>query len=394
MKLIKIKTVFIKELRDTIRDRSTIFTVILLPLVIYPLMFLGMGLLLGRQSLKEEGKISQIAVQNNAAPPRLIELIEADKKLKITNNTNPQSALNGGKIQAVINISEDSESSGNARTKLSVLYDASSRNSKVAMDRLRGLFEKYRHQLIIDRLIQSRMDTIIINPFQTDFQNIASSQKMGGFLMGTIIPYMIVMLICIGAVYPAMDITAGEKERKTIETLLVSNISRNEIVTGKMLTVITLGLVTAVLGLMSLALTILSGLSVFSVNKIQTSLSISPGAVAFSLLTLIPTAIVIVSVMLMIGSYARTVKEGSAYGSYFMMAVIMLAMGSMVPMEASSNLFAIPILNTALCQKELLMGVFNWQHIMLAVLTSSFLACISVGITVAIFKQESVLFRS
>jgi sodium transport system permease protein len=357
-------------------------------------MFLGMGFLMGKQAAKEQGSLSKIAVLNSAAFPGMIELINADRHVRIEKVADYHKALNEGQIQAVIDVSKVNLISEVTKNSIAVIYDASNRNSKIAKDRLQKLLDEYRHQLSVKNLIQNGVDTTLINPFKTDFQNIASRSKMGGFLMGTIIPYMIVILICIGSLYPAMDITAGEKERKTIETLLVTNIGRNEIVFGKLLTVITLSLATTVFGLISLTLTIMSGVSVFSVGKIQTSLSVSPGGIAFSLLTLIPTAVVISSAMLMIGSYARTVKEGSNYGSYFMMAIIMLAMVSMTPMEATNNLFAIPVLNTALCQKELLMNVFNWHHIALSVFTSGILALLAAGLTVALFNQEKILFRS
>jgi len=77
-----------------------------------------------------------------------------------------------------------------------------------------------------------------------------------------------------------------------------------------------------------------------------------------------------------------------------MMAVIMLSMVSMTPLEPPPQLFLVPVLNTALCQKELLMGVLNWGHLAAAILTTSLLAAIAVGVAVGLFSQERVLFRS
>lgn len=393
MKRNKILTVFHKEFRDTFRDKSAIFSVLVLPLVIFPAIFISMGLLIGQQTKKEERRIANVSMTGGFCDSILLATLKADPKIVLTELPDPVKELGKGAIQAVLQF--DGGSPGeDGRPAITVLYLESNRNSVVAQKRIKQVFEVYQQKIIVDRLARQGIDTMLVLSVPVSYKNVASAKNMGGFLMGMLIPYMIVMLICVGALHTAMDITAGEKERKTIETLLVSNISRNQIVTGKLLTAIAMGLITAFSGILSLGLTALSGISIFSARTTQTNLSFSPGALAFSFLAIIPTAILLSALLLLIGSFARTVKEGSAYGSYFLMAVLMLAMGSMTPMDPSPKMFVIPVLNTALCQKELLMGIVNWAHIGMTVLTTSLLAVIAVGITVGLFSQERVLFRS
>jgi sodium transport system permease protein len=393
MKRNKILTVFHKEFRDTFRDKSTIFSVLVLPLVIFPAIFISMGLLIGQQTKKEERRISQVSIAGGYCDSILLATLKADPKIVLAELPDPVKELEKGAIQAVLQFNGE-KSDDNRCPAITVLYLESNRNSLVAQKRIKQVIEVYHQKNVRDRLIRHGIDTMLLRSSPVSYKNVASAKSMGGFLMGMIIPYMIVMLICVGAIHTAMDITAGEKERKTIETLLVANISRNQIVAGKLLTAIAMGLITAFSGLLSLGLTALSGISLFSARTTQTNLSFSPGALVFSFLAIIPTAVLLSALLLLIGSFARTVKEGAAYGSYFLMAVLMLAMGSMTPMDPSPKMFAIPVLNTALCQKELLMGILNWAHIGMAILTTSLLAVIAAGITVGLFSQERVLFRS
>jgi len=326
----KTMIVFRKELRDAFRDRSTIFSVLVLPLVIYPVMFIGMGLLLADQRQGEERRVAQVAV------------------------------------------------SGQPR------------------DQLRQLLETYQHRLVAEQLGRRGLDTMLLSPLLVEYRNVASAQRMGGFILGMILPYMIMMLVMVGALHPAIDITAGEKERRTIETLLVCDIDRRQLVAGKLLTAVVMGLVTALMGLCSLGLTVLSGVSILTsgAQRAELALAVSPAGMALAFLTLLPAAVLLASLLLALGCFARSVKEGNSYAQYFMMAVIMLSMVSMTPLEPPRQLYLVPVLSTALCQKELLMGTFNWGHIALSVAANSLLAAVAVGVAVGLFSQERVLFRS
>ncbi|HTY08129.1 MAG TPA: ABC transporter permease subunit, partial [Candidatus Edwardsbacteria bacterium] len=267
----KAMIVFRKELRDAFRDRSTIFSVLVLPLVIYPVMFIGMGLLLAGQRQGEERRVAQVAVTGEPRDQRLLALLRAEPKLALVELPQPRQLLQDGDIQAII---EFSPAGRDGRSPLAVLYDEASRGSGVARDRLRQLLETYQHQLVAEQLGRRGLDTLLLSPLPVEYRNVASPQKMGGFILGMILPYMIMMLVMVGALHPAIDITAGEKERRTIETLLVCDIDRRQLVAGKLMTAVVMGLVTALMGLCSLALTVLSGVSILTSGAQRSELAL------------------------------------------------------------------------------------------------------------------------
>jgi sodium transport system permease protein len=384
--------VFRKELRDAFRDRSTVFSVLVLPLVVYPLMFVGMGLLFGMQRQGEERRVTRLAVDGGPRDPRLLDRLRAEPKIAVVDLPEPRRLLEQGAVQAVLEFREPA----GGRLRLTVHYDEASRGSDVARGRIRAALDAHQHRLVAERVQARGLDTMLLAPLAAEYRNAASPQKMGGFVMGMIIPYMIMMLVMVGALHTAMDTTAGEKERRTIETLLASNIGRRAIVAGKLLTAVTMGLITALIGLCSLGLTVLSGVSIFSggARHAGLALAVSPAGMLLSFLTVLPSAVLLASLLLALGCYARSVKEGNSYAQYFMMAVVMLAMVTVTPMEPPPALFLVPVLNTALCQKELLMGIVNWGHIGPAVLTTGLLAALAFVFAVAFFQREEVLFRS
>lgn len=388
----KTLVVFRKELRDAFRDRSTVFSVLVLPLVIYPVMFLGMGLLFGMQRQGEERRVTQLAVGSGPRDQRLLDRLRTEPKIAVIDLPEPRRLLEEGAVQAVLEFGDPVA----GRLSLTVLYDEASRGSEVARGRIRAVIDAYQHQLVAERVQARGLDTMLLAPLSVEYRNAASPQKMGGFVMGMIIPYMIMMLVMVGSLHTAMDITAGEKERRTIETLLVSSIGRQAIVAGKLLTAVAMGLVTALIGLCSLGLTVLSGVSIFTsgARRADLALAVSPAGMLLSFLTVLPSAVLLASLLLALGCYARSVKEGNTYAQYFMMAVVMLAMVTVTPMEPPPALFLVPVLNTALCQKELLMGIVNWGHIGPACLTTGLLAALAFVFAAAFFQREEVLFRS
>ena len=126
-----------------------------------------------------------------------------------------------------------------------MLYDEAEMKSKFAKDRVEELLIEFKDQTVHRRLAQRDISIEILTPFSINLNNVAPIQKMVGKELGLILPYLIIIMCFMGAMYPAIDLAAGEKERGTLETLLVSPASRGEFVVGKYLVVLTTGIVAA-----------------------------------------------------------------------------------------------------------------------------------------------------
>jgi len=248
----------------------------------------------------------------------------------------------------------------------------------------------------------------LARPYDIARQNVAPPEKVGGAMFGGIIPYIIVLLCFTGAMYPAMDLTAGEKERGTLETLLASPVPRSAIVYGKFFVVLTSALSTVILaGLSTLVSLPLSGWLIGGMVKGAAATAgagaaatgvmpqINPLGFLVSLGMVVPVAILFAAVLLAVSVFARTYKEAQSYAGPMIMVVIMPTVAAMLPgVELNLGLSLIPILNVSLVSKELVSGTFNPVHLAVIFGSSCVYAAAALAFATQLFKRESVLFRT
>ena len=201
-----------------------------------------------------------------------------------------------------------------------------------------------------------------------------------------------------GAMYPAMDLTAGEKERNTMETILSSPISRTHLVLGKFLLVLTASLATAALSVTSM------GLSSWVIQQLQSAaapgesglqIKIGLTAVLSVFVVALPLAVLFSAALLTISLFAKSYKEAQSYLSPLMVVVIVPAIAAILPgVELTPRLSLIPILNVSLLCKDLVAGTYHWNAIALIFLSTCIYAAAAIFIAIKMFQRESVLFRS
>ena len=233
----------------------------------------------------------------------------------------------------------------------------------------------------------------------------APPEKVGGNAFGGFIPYFIIILCFTGAMYPAMDLTAGEKERGTMETLLCSPVRRLNIVLGKFLMVLTASVTTIFLSILSMAASAAIGMMSFGGSAGPAAAgakaagnaipSIDPLGLVGVVAMVAPVAVLFAALLLAISLFAKSYKEAQSYVSPLIIVIIMPAMLATLPgIELSAGTALIPILNLSLVCKEMLSGVWHWNFIGLIFGSSSLYAAIALTLAVKMFNREDVMFRA
>jgi len=392
-----VRLIYCKEILGAIRDRRTLISMIVIPLFFYPLLFLGIGYftLMGQE--KSEALPSLVAVVEDDTAPRLIEKLEQDEKIKLVHlKENEEEALKAGEIYLLIEIPESFDIEKDQENDRSIIihYDSTIQRSQIARKRVTAVIEDYRQQMIRERLEQIGLNPDYIQLAQEEWLDVASEERKIGIILGMILPYIIIILIFVGAMHSAVDITAGEKERGTMATLLVSQLSRLEIVLGKYFTVMTISATSMLLGLIGLSIAFLTpvyALGELSLIKAKFSLSLF----FLFFLVLAPLVGLASAILLLIGIFARNSKEASTYVTPIYMSAIFLGMISLSQgMELAEPMFFIPILNNSFTFKELLMGTIHWRHILSTLTSNMVIALLALLAAAKLFKKESVLFRS
>ena len=396
--------IYAKEIIDILRDRRTLVSMILVPILLFPLLIGGMGALMGSQVEKMKRREYSIAIIGEEYAPGLLASLQENGQFQIYDFIDDldlaRDWLDDKTILVVVNIPEGFESQlrlffageGTAPV-LELIADLSDMESEIASNTLKYLVTEYRRSIVSEELQNRGLRADMTEPFSIAPVNVASAEKMGGFVAGMILPYIVIILTLLGAMYPAVDLTAGEKERGTLETLLISPVGRMEMVLGKFLTVITASMATAILAIISMSVTMSCGLMELEEGM---KFSISIGSILSIFFMMIPLSMLFSALLMSIAVFARSYREAQTYISPLMIVVILPAMVSYIPgIEMTFKLAITPVVNVALILKEMLtdIGSVDPSMVLLTFISTLIYASIAVWIVFRQFQRESVLFR-
>lgn len=404
MALKNVGIVYRKELTDSLRDRRTLISTLLVPLLLFPVLSVGFGALAVTLVKKAEEETPRVMVLGGTDAPGVLEALRTSKKIEMVPATPDwKDKIINKEIRAAIAIPDGFEASlaqQNPQTIEIYKYEGELKSS-ISADAVERILKAYRDKVIEARLDANFVPSSILTPFRVKQDNVAPLEKVGGAAFGGIIGYMVILLCLTGGMYPAMDLTAGEKERGTMETILSSPISRLDLVLGKFFLVLTASLVTAALSVLSM------GVSFWGMQQLKAmDIAKNPDAAAMQLqirlpavlsvfLMALPLAVLFSAGLITISLFAKSYKEAQSYISPLMILVIIPAVAAMLPgVELTAKLALIPILNVSLLCKELVTGTYHWNFIALIFSSTCVYAAIALFLAVKMFQREDVLFRS
>ena len=406
MKFSQVIIVYRKELLDTLRDRRTLISMIVVPLLLFPVLTIGFGALAAKLVQKARQEASAIMILGAEHAPTLAATIRKQDGFEVVPPAEDYVArINDKKLRAAIEFPPQFEESLEAnpnppdsgeRPTGKLYHYTGEMRSQFALRDLQRILRVYRDQLVEARLAGRGLSPDVLEPFESKEENVASPEKVGGNVLGGLLPYFIIILCLTGAMYPAIDLSAGEKERGTIETILASPVGRTELVLGKFLMVLTASLTTAALSLGSFAVT-LSAAAEFTQRMSRAGLPfvISAKGVAMVFLMVLPLAVLFSAALLALALLARSYKEAQSYLQPLMIVAILPAIAAMLPgVELNAKLALIPILNVSLVSKEILTGNYPWELIGLIFASTCVYAAAALFVAVRQFQRESVLFRT
>jgi len=425
-----IRLIFLRELRDQLRDRRTLFAVVVLPLLLYPL--LGVLIFQVQQFLKEHTSKIRIVTADDLPPqPRLldggklaaefgdprhieIEIVPSSKSFDDIRSQSqadialglcdavvyfpPDFAQQLARIRAGNDKREDKPEDASPETQ--IIFDAARDKSRVAQQRIESILLHWRNSLGESNLEASNVSAIAARPFNLKQTDVAPAVRRRVALWSKILPFILMVWALTGAFYPAVDLCAGEKERGTLETLMTSPAARQEIVCGKLLTVMTFSMATAILNLASMLATgafIVSQIQRMGAARIPLDISAPPiSALLCLLLALVPISALFSALSLAIAAFARSSKEGHYYLVALLMLSLPLMMLSIVPgAELDLGFSLIPLTGLLLWLRAFIEGqYFDVLRFSLPVLGMTALCCFfAIRWAVSQFNNESVLFR-
>jgi sodium transport system permease protein len=382
-------TIFLKELRATLRDRKTLISAVLLPAIAIPLLMLGVTKLQKMLNDKENAKKLSVALIN--VNPALREALK-DTSINYRTDVSLAAAKDSvakEQFDAAISLTPSADSL--APDEVSLLY----KSTNLSVERrMTTLLDAYKDARIRQGLQKRNLDESLLMPVVIRPVDVASAKEQIGLLAGGFLPYMFLLFCYMGCLYPAIDLVTGEKERGTIETLLTVPVSRFHILLGKMLCVSTTGVVAALMTIMGLfvSLHFMTDIPKEILTTIEDILSLRFILMLFAML--IPLSLFFAGLLSAIVVRASTFKEAQSYATPLMFVIIIPAMIALMPgMKLSWNTAFIPILNLALATKEIIAGTIQSGMYIAIVASLIVLAILAILLSVRQFSNEKNILK-
>jgi sodium transport system permease protein len=438
MRWVNIKWIFLREIRDQLRDRRTIFAILVLPVLMYPLM--GMMFLQITQFVQEHPtKVLLIGTANLPDDPKLIEeehfsgeYCDSQERLLLDltiepeqQEVNPEAAraaaeklIRSGDYNLVVEFPngftgqlekfyQQVDASRNKQEDQQlvtipsprIFVDSTDDKSGIARRRVEKILNQWREEIIERVFSAGNMPLAASRPFELEELDIAREESRRVAVWSQLVPYLILLWSLVGAFYPAIDLCAGEKERGTMETLLSSPAGRGEIVAGKLLTIMTFSSTTSLLNLASI------GFTGFLITSQMTSMSPGLGeqfgappliTLLWMLVILIPVSLFFSGLTLAVASFARSTKEGQYYLAPLMLISLPLLTLTMLPsVDLTLGTSLIPITGAMLLLEALLEAEYAMalQYALPVLGMTCFCCFLSIRWAIYQFNSESVLFR-
>tara|TARA_B100001564_G_scaffold359855_1_gene383423 strand:+ start:1638 stop:2831 length:1194 start_codon:yes stop_codon:yes gene_type:complete len=393
-----IVSIFKKELIDVLRDRRTLMFMVVIPILITPLLVIGSIKFQEYQNKKSEEKILKIAFINDSEDIFTKQLLSDQKGVKIIEGVpldSIESYIKSDSLQGGLYLGKGflKKIKTNSSGDVKIYYKSSDLMSK-SKKRMQAALDIYKEKIIAERLEQLNVDGQILVPITITNIDMATAKETLGKAIGGFIPYVLVMFIFLGAMYPAIDLGAGEKERGSLETLLSSPATKFEITMGKLFVVSLTGIVSGLVSVLGISS------SLFFIDKIPLQIQetilelINPFMISSIIILMIPIAIFFASMLLSISFYARSFKEAQSLMGPLNMVIIVPLFLSLGPgMEMDHATALMPLINVGLLTKEILAGSVELIYFIETLFSLLFCAAIGIWFSVFWFKKENTIFR-
>lgn len=377
-----------KELLDLSRDRRTLVLTVLLPIFLYPGLLLLMSTIIaaGTQRLKNE----PLSVALVGAPAKELLLLRAPPKTSwvFIEREEVEQQLADKRIAAAVEAPPETkrllETDGQAVVR--VLYTKRFDRSVEALDRLKPVLESLNAQTLAVRLAEKELEAGFVQPLKLEAVDLDFQKDLGPLLASRLLPTVLLVMLLIGAMYPAVDLTAGERERGTLETLFVSAVRPLDVMVAKYLTVSAAALLSALANLAAMALTFRAGLTL---GPAPVNFSLSGTQLLLMLSCMVPTALLMAGLALAVASIARTFKEGQSLMTPLMLAGMTPALLSQMPgVELTDVTALVPLLNVALLIKAAVLGNVTFTQVVLTAVSVLLCALLALFAAARAFRRE------
>jgi sodium transport system permease protein len=397
-----------KEILSTLRDTRAIVSNLVIPLVLLPVMMLGLPLLLGGLFQRETTTVTELAVQGLAElPAELVALAEAQNAV-LVDVADALAAVQGDAYSAGMVVAPGFAAAIDAGRPAEVTIVAKTGNLRGELNagKLRAAVDGYTQSLVAERLRGAGLDPAVLRPIAVATADASTQAERSSGQLAWLIPFFIAIWTLTGGQMTAIDATAGEKERGTLEVLLVAPVRRTEVVFGKFLAVMTFGLSAAVMAILGFVLggTVLRRIFLPMIgdgggeiaSMMGGSLTITPATIGLLLVSALLLAAVVAALLLTVTLFARSFKEAQTYVApmSFVLLIPAIALQFRDLIGTGESVYWIPVYNVMVLMDDVVKGSVTLAAVGATWLVMLALIAVLLAFANASFRREDVLFRT
>jgi sodium transport system permease protein len=399
-----VRALYGREVRSALRERSVVVNSILLPILLYPVLLWVQFTAMAFVSGLSESAPSRIAILDPPADhPTLVDSLAsgagmAGEVLASASLDPLLDDLERGDLDAVLVFSPPRPDGRALPDNFSVEahFDRSVDRSVRALARIEAVVDDYRQGWIAEEATQLGIARSALARFEIESTNVSTDEALGGAILGLMLPLFLVVAVALGCLVPAVDTTAGERERGTWETLMVTQASRASVVTSKYMYVASFGAAAGMLNVTAMTLALGPVMAPLQANggddAARFAVSLSPASVAVMIGAAALLALFFAAAMMLLASFARSFKDGQAMVTpVFYLALLPMLLGQQSDRSLTTGLAAIPVANIAMGVRDAVNGVFIWPALALTVVVTLLLVWIFIALARWVLGFEDFL---
>lgn len=388
-----IRAVFTKEVRENLRQRRTVLGALLYGPLMGPLFFAVMLTVMISMHENNAHKPLEIPVAGASNAPNLIADLKGAGLVPMPLTASPEQMIRTRQAKVVLSIPGNyADLAGQGKpAEVDLYFDSSRRHVSTTLARVRGLLKQWSQQHGALRLLARGIAPQVATPLVVASRDESTPQSRAGRFL-SFLPYFFVIALFYGGMYLANDLTAGERERQSLEPLFANPVARWRILVGKLAAVSVFALASLVICLIGTAVVV----RLVPTASLDVALDLGARFCAFSLLLYLPLAALIAVAQTVLAAFAKSYREAQSYLQIMMVVLIIpSALMSMVPIKASMWMYLVPVMGQQLGVSQLLRGDMPSVLQVLCILVGSIAATVLLGwVTARVYRSERLAISS
>ncbi|MGV6851856.1 MAG: ABC transporter permease [bacterium] len=384
-----IKLIFLKETKDNVRDKRSLSSSLIMGPLLGPIIFAVMISFILKTEIEQAEKTLEIPTLGISHAPALVHFLESHDVLPQESSHDTAEQIKQGEIKLALSIPEDyaENLSSGKRATIELQFDSTNRKTGSKVRRVKNLLQNYSSQLASQRLLIRGINPEITRPLKIKEQDLAPPGA-GAARMLSMLPYFVMMAVFMGGMHVAIDATAGERERNSLEPLLTLPTPRWQIMSGKLSTA-------ALFSIISLSLNLLAfkvGLQFIPLEQLNMQLALTSSSYVQIFILMLPISLLAAALQTIIASHAKSFREAQTYVSFLMFVPMIPSIGLMVaPVDSAQWMSMVPILS----QNILILDILRGESValldfILATLSSGLAALLLAVVAAKLYNQEKL----